>query len=343
MTGPCPNESQQSPSLNPPRSWYHYIYRTNKNHKANPLRKQSTMSTNSKAVTSSKAADAKALSWMQNLSPAVAYYDPQQEPSSPGTAPDLIVILSWMGARPAHISKYALQYRKIYPTSRILIAQCPLNHVMFPWRVRGDLSPALPYLRDMSERQMKADEAGDKSPKMLIQMFSNGGIHTASYLRNMLRGSQPHGTPVLPRYVLVFDSCPGYFRWMSSYNALMQMLPWWSGPVVHSIIAMVCFYHFLRRLPAIQNRNARALRSPGLLAREASRTYLYGTEDDLILWQDVEDNARKAKEAGFNIRLEKFVGARHVDIMRSEPERYWDAIQKSWLDGTTPEGRTGAE
>jgi hypothetical protein len=236
-----------------------------------------------------------------------------------------------MGARPVHISKYALQYRKLYPSSRILVAQCPLAHVTFPWRTRRDLSPALPYLRDMSERQQKADEAGDAAPKMLVQMFSNGGIHTASYLRNMLRGAQPHGTPILPRYVLIFDSCPGYFRWMSSYKALMQMLPWWSGPAVHSVIAMVCLYHFLRRLPAIQNRNARALRSPGLLAREARRTYLYGTEDDLILWQDVEDNARKANEAGFTIRMEKFIGAKHVAIMRSEPERYWKVIQNSWL------------
>lgn len=289
------------------------------------------MALNPKASASSKATDKEALSWMQNLSPAVSYYDPHQESPTPGNEPQLILILSWMGARQVHISKYAPQYRKIYPSSRILIAQCPLNHVVFPWRTRRDLSPALPYLRGMSERQQKADEAGDTSPKMLIQMFPNGGIHTASYLRNMLRGRQPHGTPVLPRYVLVFDSCPGYFRWMSSYNALMQILPWWSGPVVHSIIAMVCFYHFLRRLPAIQNRNARALRSPRLLARETRRTYLYGTEDDLILWQDVEDNARKAEEAGFTIRLEKFVGAKHVDIMRAEPERYWKAIHSSWV------------
>ncbi|KIE01151.1 hypothetical protein MAJ_03008, partial [Metarhizium majus ARSEF 297] len=290
------------------------------------------MSLNPKPGASSKAADKEALSWMQNLSPAVSYYDPHHESPTSGKEPQLILILSWMGARQIHISKYALQYRKIYPSSRILIAQCPLTHVVFPWRTRRDLSPALPYLRNMSERQQKADEAGDTSPKMLIQMFSNGGIHTASCLRSMLRGGQPHGTPVLPRYVLVFDSCPGCFRWMSSYNALMQMLPWWTGPVVHSIIAMVCLYHFLRRLPAIQNRNARALRSPGLLAREERRTYLYGTEDDLILWQDVEDNARKAKEAGFTIRLEKFVGAKHVDIMRAEPERYWKAIQNSWSD-----------
>lgn len=296
------------------------------------------MAPSSKTVVASRAADEQALSWMQKLSPAVSYYDPHQEPSIPGSEPELVLILSWMGARQVHISKYALQYRKIYPSSRILIAQCPLAHVMFPWRTRGDLSPALPYLRDLSELQQRADETGDTSPKVLIQMFSNGGIHTASYLRNMLRGGQPHGTPILPRYVLVFDSCPGYFRWMSSYNALMQMLPWWSGPVVHSIIAMVCFYHFLRRVPAIQNRNARALRSPGLLAREARRTYLYGTEDDLILWQDVEDNARKAKDAGFTVRLEKFVGAKHVAIMRSEPERYWKAIQTSWLDEPTREG-----
>ncbi|KHN97793.1 uncharacterized protein MAM_04182 [Metarhizium album ARSEF 1941] len=298
------------------------------------------MSSKPKASTPPKAADKQALSWMRTLSPAVSYYDPHPASPTHANEPHLILILSWMGARPVHISKYALQYRKTYPSSRILIAQCPITHIVFPWRTRAELSPALPYLRDLSERQQKADDAGDTSPRLLIQIFSNGGIHTASYLRRMLRGAQPHGTPVLPRYVLVFDSCPGYFRWMSSYNALMQMLPRWSGPVVHTAIALVCLYHFLRRLPAIQNRNARALRSPGLLAREASRTYLYGTADALILWQDVEDNARKASEAGFATRLEKFVGAKHVDLMRADPERYWKAIQTSWMG--EPEPRVGA-
>ncbi|KZZ94919.1 hypothetical protein AAL_05030 [Moelleriella libera RCEF 2490] len=277
--------------------------------------------------------DAKDLEWMQVLSPAVAYFDPE-EPNIVASEPELILILSWMGASPVHISKYTARYRRIYPSSRLLVAQCPLNHVIFPWRTRRQLSPAIPYLRDLSDRQAKADEAGDRAPRMLMHMFSNGGIHTASYLRSMLRGDQPRGTPVLPQYVLVFDSCPGYFRRMSSYKALMHVLPWWSGPVVHAIITIVCVYHFLRGLPAIQNRNARALRSPALLARETRRVYLYGTADDLVPWQDVEDNARKAEDAGFNVRLEKFIGARHVAVMRSDPDRYWGAIQASWMPDT---------
>ncbi|GAB0131977.1 hypothetical protein EsDP_00000428 [Epichloe bromicola] len=272
-----------------------------------------------------------ALSWMTRLSPAVTYHDPRKEPSpSPapslaGSDPELILLLSWMGAREVHIAKYVAHHRRIYPSSRILVAQCPLTHVVFPWRTRRDLAPSLPHLRSLSERQA---EAGHETPRMLIHIFSNGGVHTASHLLTMLRGTT---APTLPRYVVVFDSCPGYFRWMSSYNALMQMLPWWTGPVVHSVIAMVCFHHFLRRMPAVQDRNARALRSPGLLATESRRTYLYGTKDDLVLPQDVEDNARRAGEAGFNVGLEKFVGAKHVDIMRADPERYWEAVRASWM------------
>lgn len=272
----------------------------------------------------------KPLGWMQTLSESVSYFDPKVEAAGSNNEPDLILIMSWMAAREAHISKYVAQYRKMFPSSRILVAQCPMAHVTFPWRTRGAIAPAIPFLRELAERQKKNDAAGDKSPKLLLQMFSNGGVHTASWIRRMLQEGQPDRRDVMPRYVMLMDSCPGQFRWQSSYRAVMQSLPWWSGPIIHAVIAMVCLYHYLRRLPPIQNRNAQALRSPKLLERECRRTYLYGTADDLVLWTDVEYNARKAKEAGFNVRMEKFQGARHVAITRSEPERYWRAIRESW-------------
>lgn len=275
--------------------------------------------------------DAAPLAFMQPLSPTVAYLDPGHRPQS-SADPELVLMLSWMAARDEHIAKYMAQYRALFPTSRILLVRCPLSRVWLPRIARRDMAPALTILRALSE-----DQGGnDKRPRVLVHMFSNGGISTAVHLQKMLLARHPHGgISSLPRYVLLMDSCPGYFRWSNTHRALLQTLPWWVSPLMHAAIAVACIYHFLRRLPAAQNQNARAVRAPALAQRECRRTYLYGTADDMVDWRDVEDNARRAEESGFAVRRERFEGARHVAIARAEPERYWRAVRESW------EGETG--
>ena len=268
------------------------------------------------------------LAWMQTLSEAVSLHSPLSTP--PASDPELVLIMTYMAAKEIHITKYARHYSRLYPSSRILVVQCPLRHVVMPWRVRPSLAPAVPYLASLAAKP-------DTKPRLLVHVFSNGGVHTASILRSMLRDScLANGTiatkdaPFMPRYVLVMDSCPGRFRWTSSYRAVMQSLPWFFSPFVHLSIALVCLYHYLRRLPSIQDRNAAALRAPHLLAREVRRAYLYGTEDDLVLWQDVEENAQLAAQAGFNVVMDKFHGARHVALAKAAPERYWRAVAAAW-------------
>ncbi|KAJ6440797.1 indole-diterpene biosynthesis protein PaxU [Purpureocillium lavendulum] len=279
--------------------------------------------------------DTAPLGFMQRLSPTVAYLDPGHAPQS-SSDPELILMLSWMAARDEHIAKYIARYRAMFPTSRILLIRCPLSRVWLPWIARRDMRPALPILRAMAERETDAKEAGGGGrarprPRVLVQMFSNGGISTAVHLKQMLT-ARPIGGGLasLPRYVLALDSCPGYFRWRNTHRALLQTLPWWTSPFMHCAIAVACIYHALRRVPAAQNQNARAIRVPKLAARECRRTYLYGTGDDMVYYRDVEDNARKAEEAGFVVRLERFEGARHVAIARAEPERYWRALRDTW-------------
>ncbi|UNI16169.1 hypothetical protein JDV02_002633 [Purpureocillium takamizusanense] len=274
--------------------------------------------------------DSAPLGFMQRLSPTVAYLNPGHVPQS-SSDPEMILMLSWMGARDEHIAKYIAQYRALFPTSRILLIRCPLSRVWLPWIARRDMRPALPILRSLAENGKDAEKEGASQwPRILVQVFSNGGISTAVHLKHMLTARPRGGLETLPRYVLVFDSCPGYFRWRNTHRALLQTLPWWTSPFVHCAIAVACIYHALRRLPAAQNQNARAIRAPRLASRECRRTYLYGTGDDMVYYRDVEDNARKAEEAGFVVRLERFEGARHVAMARAEPERYWRALRDAW-------------
>ncbi|PHH84803.1 hypothetical protein CDD83_1346 [Cordyceps sp. RAO-2017] len=286
------------------------------------------------------------LSFMRSLSPTVAYWDPQEQGHGQlhprllarcSPDPELVLLFSWMAARDEHIAKYIAQYRLLFPNSRILLLRCPLSRVWLPWIARRDMIPALSLLRALARNDDKMGEDGIGQPRVLVHVFSNGGISTAVHLWNIFVAAQLSkgacDAKLLPRYVLLLDSCPGYFRWRNTHRALVQTLPWWTSPLMHVAIAVACVYHGLRRLPAAQNQNARALRAPQLISHECRRTYLYGTADDMVDYRDIEDNAREAEDAGFAVRMERFDGAKHVAISRAQPVRYWGAVQESW-DGT---------
>ncbi|PHH65437.1 hypothetical protein CDD81_2541 [Ophiocordyceps australis] len=277
--------------------------------------------------------DSSSLSFMQPLSPTVAYFDPHHDLAA-SDDPHLILLLSWMAARDEHIEKYIVQYRAIYPKSRILLIRCPLSRVWLPWLARRDMRPALPLLRALCLHS-SGSKAAEPRPRLLVHMFSNGGVSSAIYLLSLLKQSlgkqSPDvATPPWPRYVLLMDSCPGYFRWGNTHRALVQTLPWWTSPLMHLAIATACLYHFLRRLPPAQNQNARALRAPRLLQYEARRTYLYGTADNVVDYRDVESNAAKAQDDGFNVYTKSFEGAKHVALARAEPQQYWQTVRRSW-------------
>ncbi|PTB74148.1 hypothetical protein M440DRAFT_1338223 [Trichoderma longibrachiatum ATCC 18648] len=85
------------------------------------------------------------LSYMEHLSPSVSYYNPaslndtnpnsdknnKQDITAPGTKghPELILVLSWMGARDVHIAKYIAQHRALFPSSPILLVRSPASHL----------------------------------------------------------------------------------------------------------------------------------------------------------------------------------------------------------------------
>lgn len=238
-----------------------------------------------------------------------------------------------MAARDEHIAKYVTQHRVLFPSSRILLIRCPLSRVWLPWIARRDMKPAIPLLRALAVGS-DGQKAEGTRPRVLVHTFSNGSIRTAIHLRAMLAAPESedgdHGIAAPPRYVLLLDSCTGYFRWRKTHRALVQTLSWWASPLMHIAIAMACAYRGLRRLPPAQDQNACALRAPSLVSRECRRAYLYGTADDMVDYHDVEDNARKAEEIGFSVRQERFEGAEHVAIVKAESARYWAAVRESW-------------
>ncbi|KAJ2973577.1 hypothetical protein NQ176_g6528 [Zarea fungicola] len=292
-----------------------------------------------------------ALGFMQRLSPTVTYLEASAssiasagcDAAQPG--PELILLSTWMGARESHIAKYVHKYRDIFPTSRILVAQCPFTHVCMPFLAWTQIRPAVPILKEVVQSEPKELTEDDSSsiasadkalPRVLIHAFSNGGISTTLFLYDALKRTL--GSLVLPHHVFIFDSCPGTFKWRNTARALMQVLPHWTSPAIHAILFSIwLFYRVVPVVQPRQNVNSRTIRNPRLQIFEVRRTYLYGTEDLMIPPADIEHEAGLAAQAGFHVRLEPFEGATHVAIPMLHPDRYWRVIRETWY-GKLPSG-----
>ncbi|OAQ99672.1 hypothetical protein LLEC1_03654 [Akanthomyces lecanii] len=304
-------------------------------------------------VNTDSAAPANPLGFMQRLSPSVTYYEPTTSTIASGSnnaqaEPELILLSTWMGARENHIAKYVQGYRVAFPTSRILVAQCPFTHVVLPFLAWTQIRPAVPILKGVVVSEAKRASKDDASsvltgtstaPRVLIHAFSNGGVSTTLFLYKALKRSLD-GTFTLPQHVFIFDSCPGTFRWRNTARAIMKILPRWYSPAVHVVLFSVwLFYRIMPLLQPRQNVNSRTIRNPRFQEFEIRRTYLYGTDDHMIPPTDVEHEAALAAEAGFNVRLERFEDATHVAIPMLHPERYWRVVKESW-HGEEPDGMT---
>ncbi|KAH8125423.1 hypothetical protein LI328DRAFT_74834 [Trichoderma asperelloides] len=300
------------------------------------------------------------LSFMEHLSSSVSYYCPKDAiplsnksdndnaPADQRRHPELILVLSWMGARDVHIEKYIAQHRVLFPSSRILLIRSPASHVFWPSLARRHIPPAIRILRQFAEPETRAtNNSRNSRPRVLLHILSNGGVSTAARIRELLRrelGSDSAGNKlVIPRYALCLDSCPGNFVWKSTHQALLQSLPRWTSPLVHFVIAVAWLIYKLRLTRPAQNLNAEALRRGSLLPRETQRTYLYGTADAIIDWRQVEDHARRAEESGFKVRKEKFEGGEHVSLVRKESQRYWQAVKETWHEAELDAEKTTSQ
>ena len=174
---------------------------------------------------------------------------------------------------------------------------------------------------------LSGDDYKDKT-KILLHSFSNGGMKTNISLRTLL--------PELPPHVAILDSCPGYYSYKSTHKAMLASSPpnlraigW---PLVHLIIIFATIVGKISRIPPWPTENARLmnLTDAGQTQIERRRMYFYGTADDMVSWKDVERHANEAKRNGFDVRLEKFEGAKHVACTRVDGVRYWKAVEEFW-------------
>lgn len=240
-------------------------------------------------------------------------------------------MFTWMSARPVHIAKYITQYQTLFPASRILLIQNRYEDNWIPGLARRMHQPAVRVVMGLAESTPKSTTA----PQMLVHIFSNGGLSSAAAFQMIYKSQSPTGLANLPRYVTVLDSCPGLFAWASSYRAFSAPLPRYLKPLAYVLVVLGWIWVGLLRRPEPWDVNAAKTVAPELREKELRRTYIYSSEDDVIDWRHVEGDAERAKELGFVVNTERFIGSRHVAHAKEDPVRYWGIVKTTWNGSAT--------
>lgn len=299
------------------------------------------------AVSTSSASDTY-LADFEKLGPQIFYLNARRGATADTetTAPDLNLICSWLYARNRHIAKYTDTYRKLFPTSSILLLKNDGPDLIWrpnAWQMEA-LKPAVRIIHD-HEQSLSARSA---KARVLLHVFSNGGSVSACQLSDAYRAQS--GGRMLPVSTLVIDSAPSIPSLRVGLTAMSQGFPTYlpmplkiaGGTIMYSCIYSLSFLSRLAGSEGAMTSMRRRLNDPegAFMQSRLQRTYIYSNTDQLVPWQHVEAHAQEAREvliqklsaaeADELIKLEKFEGSKHVAHAVLDFERYWSIVQRSW-------------
>lgn len=172
-------------------------------------------------------------------------------------------------------------------------------------------------------------------------MSNGGGMFYAAALNAY---AQEHKT-ALPHRLLTLDSAPGgdgfwpnIGRWSRAMAlGVAPLLPWpfvvTQGLCAGALGTIQLVERLLGR-PSAATFSRRAANQPALESLDAHRLYLYSKTDEIIGWEDVVSHAADARQQGYTVATEEFVGSPHVGHMRQHPQQYWAAIGGAWTAAT---------
>jgi hypothetical protein len=247
-------------------------------------------------------------------------------------APSLIILCSWTGANSKHVAKYTTDYRRLFPSTRILVIATTAKDLCFrnSKRKQERLRPAVDSISSLEYLN-----AGGNDASILMHVFSEGGSNKACELAEAYHTTTGKRLPVS---ALCLDSTPGHPRYLRLCKALNKSLP--QIPVLRhtglmfggaALGALWLTYLLVKGSENnVITRTRRRLLDPKIFDLSAPRCYLYSKEDTLIAWQDVCEHATESSHLGMPVTEELFEGSGHVGHARQEPERYWNAVLYTW-------------
>ncbi|KAL2860958.1 TMEM53 family protein [Aspergillus lucknowensis] len=256
------------------------------------------------------------------------------EKPQPAKQPRVVIIFAWGDAQPKHVAKYADGFRHLYPDAKQIAVLSPIYKSI--WRTMAQRIEAMKPVLDAAFPSPNSDE---HNGSVLVHVMSNtGGI---AYAATLHAYRNRYGRP-LPHRLVTLDSTPGSTK-LTFANlrrlALAMALgtaSWFPWPFFVTKGLWGVFLFLLNVLEKILGRESagaqsvKAFGNPELSSKQTRRLYLYGKEDRIILYTDIEENIAGARASGWKSDARLFEGSGHVEHMRKNPAGYWKALQDSW-------------
>ncbi|KAG5981669.1 hypothetical protein E4U55_002705 [Claviceps digitariae] len=275
-----------------------------------------------------------------------ALQDGQAIPSQHEHDPTTVLIYGWGDGLPKHVAKYADGFRKLFPYANQVVVLSPISKAMFSsLRQRTDhmlpvLNLLFPFTQAVHQHQDHDHDPDHDHARILVHTMSNTGAVNYAATLNAYR--QTYNRP-MPHHLLIMDSTPGRthlsFSNLSRWSRAMALgtAAWFPWPFIITQITcgVILLLHMLLHGWLLGRQSAGAwsiwaVNQSHLESMGARRLYLYGRQDDLIPWEDIERHVAQTRQLGWVVDAEVFEGTGHVGHMRVHPERYWGAVGRSW-------------
>lgn len=278
----------------------------------------------------------------RQLSPSTFLYPPSPGAERTGNTsqPHCILLATWAFAKDSHISKYVDQYRARFPGASILVAKCFMRHFFWHPAARRDLKALTGVIRSILDA---ADAEGEKygRPRLLLHVFSTGGISTTYYLHHVYEQEDQKHQPV-PQHVTIFDSTPGRSNYRSAAEALQfgTKNSGWAQktvavPLAHVLTSCLWIANRLSNREDLVDKWAGVSNNPAH-KQETCRSYVYSRADRIVESWVVEAHAAEARSRGFSVVHTADFGDKsaHVAHARTDPRRYWAVVTSTWEAAT---------
>lgn len=233
------------------------------------------------------------------------------------------------------IAKYSEGYHALFPSARIVVVINPI------------LAATTQTLATRTESMSPIIDTcfptkDDGSERVILHIMSNtGGIFAAATLNAYRERHGPDAT--LPHHLCVSDSTPGSLNFTSEVwrwsRAMAMGVPKWLPLPFKFSQALCAAFLFLVNYLAIAvgiepsgPHSARIFTEHDFATPRALRLFCYSKEDDLIYWEDLEEQAATARSKGYKTVLEEFKGSPHVGHMRLHPKQYWGTVLRCWQE-----------
>lgn len=269
----------------------------------------------------------------RRLAMGISLYDPLASGADGQKQGDirLVILCTWMAAFPKHIAKYTEEYKKLFPSAKILVIQSEMSDVF--WHSHAFQAARFSVARRVIRETLR--DTGDtiltapKERHILLHVFSNGGSLTATQL---LRQLWSEINSPLPLRAMYMDSTPSRANVTRSVRAFKAALPRTlflraigTFLIYCGIVPIFIFYRFFRK-EYITEKLRRDLVDAKLFSKDVPRAYLFSDADEMVNHVDVNDHAVEAKAWGYNVHNVEFTKSPHVAHAMMYKDRYWKAI-----------------